>query len=552
MDLRDQFICSPNIGVLAEKWLSHLIASISDAGVKSSVQTRADGAVSLIAPAALLARFIELEFETPVEHRLRILVVSEDPIGIMDSGVWCNYAAQFAGLEHGVDVFSVFPQEVQSNLYPVAIDLGLKPFQLIDAHDAQTQGWDLVAWIHPALESGKASPAAGLIAQLQHNGAPVYGCVYNELDGLVQTYGLSSHGLEFQWVGGSKDGACVLDSTSVNQFGISIRSTGIEGGWGAVMGRIQPKSHDLSPTDWALVRTAMNLFRLEGVHEAPWSFGETVPGVAFNKYVPVGLIGNIAVERSTGQVFSQCSVTNVLNVKGQLWESIRAEMPSASLDLVAWACRVKLCFTTAFSREDKARAETIELLSEAYRLGIVEAGIALARGYEAIATKESKARAAAIYREIGSAHPMSAYVLAHQELEADRAPEAVRLFESSADSGYTLAMTDLARLLTELGTDPQRVLQLIDKAAGKGDPEAQFLLAERLIQAGLYNEALPELRRAWSQGHEQALIVAEWLCTEMLSRKLGKSGELKRELKDVRFQAAKRQRYAADLEKSRA
>ncbi|MBJ2215823.1 hypothetical protein JFT64_27710, partial [Pseudomonas carnis] len=207
MDLRDQFNRSPNIGVLAEKWLSHLIASISDAGVKSSVQTRADGAVSLIAPAALLARFIELEFETQVEHRLRILVVSEDPIGIMDSGVWCNYAAQFAGLEHGVDVFSVFPQEVQSNLYPVAIDLGLKPFQLIDAQDAQTQSWDLVAWIHPALESGKASPAAGLIAQLHHSGAPVYGCVYNELDGLVQTYGLSSHGLEFQWVGGSEGGA---------------------------------------------------------------------------------------------------------------------------------------------------------------------------------------------------------------------------------------------------------------------------------------------------------------------------------------------------------
>jgi hypothetical protein len=548
VDLAFRFKSSANVGVLAGFWLEHLKRRMAELGCDLPVKTGADGAVSLIAPAALLATFIGFGKARPKDRALRILVVSDDPIGLMDDGVWCNYAADFAGVEHGVDLYSTSEQTIQSNLFPAASVLGLKPFTRVSRDEAQNLNWDLAAWIHPALETTEGSETASLMERLERSGVPVYACMYNELDAMVQAYGANTKGVDFRLVG-STDSERALSSESVNRFGISVQSAGIDGGWGAVMAKLERATETFRPSDWRAVKTAMNLVRLEGVREAPWVFGQTVAGVAFGKSKPVGLIGDLAVDSKSGQVLCQCPITKVLNVVGYVWEPMLSAMPADRFKLLPWAARIKLCFAGSFSKEAKPRQQTIELLSQAYRTGTIEAGIALARGYESIGTGDALEKAYVIYREIGARHPMSAYALAHDHLNAGRTAVAEQLLDSACRSGYIPAMTDYAKLNLET-EHREAALQLIGMAAAKGDPEANFIHAEELIRSGCYLQALQPLRRAWSAGHEEALRVAEWLCSELLSKGIGKSGALSRELKDVRFFASKRVRHEAELRKA--
>lgn len=543
MNLATRFNRSANIGELAGFWLQHLEHEVAALGGAMPVKTGAEGAVSLIAPAALLATFVQMELPTAIDRPLRILVLSDDPIGLMDQGVWCHYAADFAGVAGGVELYSVSDQTFQSNLHPVATALGLKPFSRLTFEEAREQSWDLVSWLHPAIESPNGAETALLVSALQRAGSPVYACMYNELDMMVQTYGMNEHGFDFRCVG--TEGRA-LSASAVNRFGISILSTGVDGGWGAVMAKLHPSVETFAAPDWKVIQVAMNVLRLDGVREAPWSFGQTVSGVAFGRFLPVGLIGDLAIDSASGQVFCHSPITNVLNVIGHVWLPLRDEKPADRFRLLPWACRIKLCFTQRLTKETKARADTIDLLSSAYCAGLPEAGIALARSYESVGTKDALNKAFAIYEELGTGHPLSAYALAHTRYAAGRTAEAIEMFEAAAKAGYIPAMTDLARLHLDAGRR-HLGLQLLGEAASHGDAEANFVFAEELITAGAHFEAVKRLRLAWSVGHDDALRVAGWLCDMLLRSKAGKSGEIKRELKDIRFYANKRERRAAAL-----
>lgn len=548
MDLRASFKRSANIGILASQWLEHFQQQVKGAGSVMPAQTGPDGAVSLIAPAALLARLIDAEYEGPTIRALRVLVISEDPIGIMDSGVWCNYAAEFAGLTHGIELFGTSNQTVQSSMYPAAVALGLSPFTQIAPDDAQSQAWDLVAWVHPVVEREDGAQACQLVKALVSAGAPVYACVYNELDAYVQAYGLNAHGMALNMLGAA-GGNCEVVADSVNRHGISIKSTGVDGGWGALLGKIGDATESLPHEDWRVIRTAMNLTRLEGVREAPWCYGERVSGVAFGKSKPVGLIGNMAVDSVTGLILTNCTATSLLNVIGHAWDLILTELPVDRFKLLPWAARAKLCFNQSLSKETKARQESIDLLEADYRTGMIEAGIALARGYEAIGTEQSVDNAFVIYREIGGRHPMSIYALAHEQVRGEHLGSAESLFLNAAAVGYAPAITDLAKLMYETGR-PEKGLPLLETAAHRGDAEASFIYAEELIHQGEYAKALISLRASWSSGYMDALDTAEWLCGEMLANKLGNKGNLQRELKDIRFNTQKRKRFADELSKA--
>ena len=548
MNLSQEFRSAANLGVIAKKWFQTVESRFEESGITVAKQTGLDAAASLLAPAALVAQFIMAE-SLPTDRRLSVLVMSDDAVAIMDEGLWVGFAADLAGTQP-IDVFSTCSQIIHSDHFEPAQKLGLPVHTTLLPAEARGREWDLVVWIHPAIEAGQSEETVELVATLASRGIPVYACMYNELDALIQSHGIARKGLEFSWLNASVANARVSKAT-VNKFGIATAEVGIEGGWGAVMTRLQPASVKYDPQGWEHIKVAMTLYRLEGSTSGSWCLGEVLAGVSFNQCKPVGLIGNLAVDPDTGILLSECPTTKVLNLAGHLWFEILNAMPTNLYDLVPWASRVKLAFNTQLTKEDKKRVESIELLEKAFEAGLVDAGIALARGYERIGTKSAKEKAALLYQEIGSDHPMSAYYLAHSALAIGQEDQFWPLIESSAAAKYPPAMTDYGAALSDDGNLVDAGKMFI-KAMNVGDAEAAFRLGELMIQAGEYGEAMDALRSAWTKNHAEALNTANWLCNEMLKHGLGKPGKLKRELKDIQFAISKRTRFTNQLERDGA
>lgn len=539
MNLNQEFTRAANLGVIAKKWYSILEGRFRQAGIVTPVKTGVDGAASLLAPAALVAQLILLERLVP-DRPLNVLLISDEPVSAMDEGLWLNFTAELAGVNE-VNCFSTFGEEIHSSLYDAGRDIGLKPYQKISVHEAHALDWDLAVWVHPAIEAGESANQVELVATLQSKNCPVYACMYNELDALIQTHGIAATGLEFGWLN-SQIANSRLTKSSINRFGISTADVGIEGGWGAVLTRLQPSSITSTAEDWALIKAAMALFKLEGSASGSWCLGEVIAGVSFNQCSPIGLIGNMAIDPGSGLILSECPTTKVLNVVGHLWLPLLKAMPKTNFELVPWAARVKLAFNAFLTKEEKKRVECIELLEAAFADGMVEAGLALARGYESVGTQAMKTSADTLYRSIGAAHPMSAYYLAHDALASGTEAVFLSMLNAAVAAGYAPAIADLGCVMIDSG-EADEGLRLLTQAMEQGDAEAAFRLGEGQIKAGDYEKAVTTLRTAWSKNHQAALNSAYWLCTEMLKARLGKPGKLKRELKDIQFAISKRVRY---------
>lgn len=548
MNLSDEFSRAANLGVIAKKWFPTVEARFEEAGITATKKTGIDAAASLLAPAALVAQFIKAE-RLPLDRTLTVLVMSDDPVAIMDEGLWIGYAADLAGAM-SIELFSTCTQVIHSDHFEPARQLGLPVYATITPAEAQCRDWDLVVWIHPAIESGESGESVDLVSALSAKGVPIYACMYNELDALIQSHGIAARGLEFSWMDAKVADAC-MSKSSVNKFGIATADVGIEGGWGAVMTRVQDSSVLYDPLGWEKIKVAMALYRLEGSTSGSWSFGQVLAGVSFNQCKPMGLIGNLAVDPETGLLLSECTSTKVLNVAGHVWSDMLQKMPAKRFDLVPWAAMVKLAFNNQLTKEDKKRVESIELLERAYESGMIDAGIALARGYERIGTVSAKEKAALLYCKIGIDHPMSAYYLAHSALDSGDHDRFLPLIKAAASAGYPPAITDYGCVLKEGGKAVEAGKMFI-VAMNAGDAEAAFRLGELMIKAQEYGEALEALRAAWSKNHSDALNTAHWLCTEMLKHGLGKSGKLKRELKDIQFAISKRTRLTNQLERDGA
>lgn len=544
MNLSHEFNKAPNLGVIAKKWFVALEQRMQAAGIESAVKTGVEGAASLLMPAAMIANLIKIE-GLPTDRALRVLVLGDDPVPVMDRGVWLGYVNDLAGVVQ-VDCFCTCEKVIESNLFGASQKLGLPPCPRTTLSEASTQDWDLAIWVHPAIEAGECEDVLDVLPVLHSAGVPVYACMYNELDALIQNHGLAQIGLEFGWVNSSGPNARVTKA-SINKYAYSTSEVGIEGGWGAVLTKLKPASVASTPEDWAVIKVAMALFRLEGSASATWSFADTVAGVSFNQCKPVGLIGNFAVDPVTGLLLSECSTTRILKVVGHLWTDMLSSMPKGSFDLVPWAARIKLSFNTEITREKKKRVETVKVLADAFSSGMVDAGMALARGYERMGTPEAIGKAMAIYTKIGADHPMSAYALAHDALSKGQESEFIALLRVAVDAGYVPAITDLGCVMLDLG-NLEEAHRLLSLAMDCGSADAAFRLGELLIKHGMYDDAIVCLRASWSKGHPDALNTAHWLCSEMLNKGLGKTGSLKRELKEVQFAISKRTRYANAVE----
>ena len=247
----------------------------------------------------------------------------------------------------------------------------------------------------------------------------------------------------------------------------------------------------------------------------------------------------MAVEPTTGHLLAHDDESNRLAILGHLWNEKRRAMPSGGEELLIWAAGVKLSFGHALPKETEKRKSAVSALEHAFDQGALDAGIALARGYEATGHEESREKALQLYRRIDTAHPLSAYALAHGAVSSGEQATALRCFGAAAEAGYPLAMSDLAVFVQQMniqGIDPWALLA---QAAQLGDPDANVYLAERELKAERLQPSLEYLRQAWQIGHKEALNFAFNLATFMQGQKLGNRHKLKQELRDIENQAKK-------------
>ncbi len=549
MTLKDTFDRSKHLGELAVGWLKQFSIETEEAGLDLPPKITESDVASLIAPAALLANILVKEKLNQAGARKRILILGSDPIARLDRSIWIGYASRFLGIDKPFEVLQIRDEDPRSNLYETGVALGLKPSVFISADDllkGSGPSVDLVLWIHPVAETPEHDlNETALAATYRRAGVPVYSCQFNELDLHVQNYAMSEAGVCLAPLGQT----LTSGSLAVNRFGISSSTLGVTGGWGALLTRVDLAQKTVPKAHVSAVLAAIALMRAQGYETPGWTFGSRVNGVAFNRVLPVALLGNMAIDDRYGYVLTQQDKPRLLNVTGHAWTQVLAEMPETQFNLLHWASRLKLSFSAYLPKEPKRRSEVVDALTAAYQQGVIEAGIALARGYEALQTEAGRRDALALYKEIGDQHPMSAYVLAHHDLAENRRADAEAHMHASAKFGYPPAITDLGIIAFQNGMQDQG-LALLKKSMTLGDSQAAFTWAENQIQRGSYPEALDALRKAWSIGHDEALNVAQWLAISMLDRGLGKRSVVKRELKDIESFIAKRKRLEDQVSSS--
>tara|TARA_R110002124_G_scaffold128157_19_gene288719 strand:+ start:16117 stop:17766 length:1650 start_codon:yes stop_codon:yes gene_type:complete len=531
MNISSEFCKSKNIFTFTSAFLKQFLKSADDRGVKIPVPLDATGMATFMAPAALIAQAISNEFD-PSSAKLKVLIASQDKMVMIDKGMWLSFAKEMLGDEYKIDLFSTSFAYSESNIYSCAKELGLQEVGDITIAEAEAESWDLMIWLSPALEMGFQDELACLAASLKSKGTTVIATMYNELDAIIQSYAISPSGYEFEWLNGSmRDTA--LSKSSLNRYGIATEKLGIEGGWGAVFTRLAKSHEPISDEDRKALILSARITSLEGAKDLNWGFGDKVDGVAFGKYEPVGLIGNLAADRNSGFLLKQCFETQRLKCIGHLPAGEPRLVPRNSFLLAPWGARTLLIFKESITKEASKRSEAIELMQSAFDNGLIEAGIALARSYESIGTESYKAKANELYAIMDDSHYMSAYACAHKALGRSDESECLRLLTVASAHQYPPAMTDLGLLHLEKG-DTIHGVKMITAAAAAGDVEAKFRLGEMSIQAGNYEDAFTLLRDAWNTGHAQALELSEWLCTQLIGRPEAKASLVKRELKDIK------------------
>ncbi|MFK1354698.1 hypothetical protein ACIUYZ_00095 [Pseudomonas aeruginosa] len=540
MVLQKALQSSKNLGDLTQVWIREITARTRAENVVSTVKLTVGDTASLVAPAALVAEVVLQTGLADKKTPLRILLIGRDPMIRLDHSVWASLAGDMIGRPGQVEISLTHAEQAITSMYPVAQALRLPhcnvmlPEQILAAGQPNV---DLAIWVHPATEvdSPEEQKHVQIALHLQKNEVPVVACLFNETDLHGQNIILSSSGLHLVPLGeGLKRG-----SKAINRFGISSRNVGLEGGWGAVLCHLTDSEVRRADNEVALVKAALSLLRLEGGIASSWALGQRINGVAFNRIIPIGLLGNMAVEPTTGHLLAHDDESNRLAILGHLWNEKRKAMPSGGEELLIWAAGVKLSFGQALPKETEKRKSAISALEHAFDQGALDAGIALARGYEATGHEESREKALQLYRRIDTAHPLSAYALAHGAVSSGEQATALRCFGAAAEAGYPLAMSDLAVFVQQMniqGIDPWALLA---QAAQLGDPDANVYLAERELKAERLQPSLEYLRQAWQIGHKEALNFAFNLVTFMQGQKLGNRHKLKQELRDIENQAKK-------------
>src|SRR5690606_16785228 len=132
-------------------------------------------------------------------------------------------------------------EEAMTSFYPVAEALGARACTVMthrEVRDSGGNGIDLALWIHPATEASdpaEVEMAKTAVSLAQKSDVPVYTSCFNVSDLHAQDYLLNDQSLRLSPLGGGlKRG-----SDAINRFGISTKGVGVEGGWAAVLAKLE-------------------------------------------------------------------------------------------------------------------------------------------------------------------------------------------------------------------------------------------------------------------------------------------------------------------------
>ncbi|MBM5459003.1 hypothetical protein H8F21_15655 [Pseudomonas sp. P66] len=534
MSLATTFETANNLGVLTKAWLSHVKAVLKANPVDIGVKLQLDSAASVVAPAALVASVVRHSGISLRQEPVRVLLIGSDPLIRFDKSKWASLAGDMLGAPGAVEILLTVDEEADSEFSKLATALGLKPCGLLTHDDAISGGGpqvDLAIWVHPAGESSDAAEALNAttaIAMASERGVPTFAVSFNEVDLHAQNFLI--HGKAWQLV--PLGGAIERGAKSVNKFAISTSDLGVEGGWAAILSKLEFTTPTTNAEEIALVRTAMRLVCAEGALHSSWTLGQRINGVAFNRIIPLGLLGNMAIDPQVGHVFQQDEDSKELRLIGHLWQDSLTVIPTSKRDLLLWACGIKLAFQTELPKEDARRKEAVESLEEGYEAGVVAAGVALARCYETSKAEGSSVKAEQWHRKVGDRHPLSAYSLAYKALDDEDFTAAEHHLRAAAAFGYPVAMADLGKLLCSSDRSDEGLNLLADAAALK-DVEANYELGEVSAKEGELQAALEHLRHAWTYGHAEAAALAAQVVQYMLEQGIGKRSLVKREAKEI-------------------
>lgn len=481
MILATSFDKSEHLGVLAKDWWSALQLRMKEAGVASTVKTSSQEAASLIAPAALVAQVVK--HARPAQAAQRVLVLGRDPLFRLDGGRWLNYANDLLGRDAGIEVLTLIDEDAATSFGSVATELGLPRATTISVDQVAVENGcraDMVLWVHPVneVDSPETEQQASLAIRLASGGVPVYACHFSELDHVSQDIILNPQGWSLQ----------LLDECPVNRFGISLNGTGIRGGWGAVLTKLNPATASMPAACVEAVRHAFAVLREEGGGASTWNIGDRIKGNPGYSGELVGLLGGMAVETATGRLYQVSPDGKTLDMIGQMWERFPRVMPKDLRELTVWASRAYLNFMTELPPDEKQRKVVVDILQSAIDCGIDEARIGLARCYEATKRQAYQMAADQLYRSCALRSPMAAYYVAHQTIEND--PEkGQQLLRFAAEQGYPFALCDLGISLYQSDDTKQKGVELLKRASAVGDVAASYHLAALAVQDGQYEDA---------------------------------------------------------------
>lgn len=545
------FKSAKNLGVLTEAWIRFVKAELKARQAESTVKLQLDSAASVVAPAALVASIVSRANLSVHGRPVRVLLLGSDPLIRFDKSAWASLAGELLGAPGSVEIFLTADEDVKSDFSHLAEILELATCRVLchrDAREGRGERVDLAIWLHPANESSdpiESEIKATALALAKSHSIPTYTASFNEVDVHAQNYLLHDDGMQLVPFGGTVQ----RGSPAVNRYGISTAGVGVEGGWAAILGQLDQCAPFIGASQIAVVRTAMRLVCAEGAIHSSWTLGQRINGVAFNRIIPIGLLGNMAVDPQTGHLFRQDEDSNELRLIGHLWAEELESMPLAKSDLLLWACGLKLAFQSDLPKEDARRKEAVQVLEEGLAAGVLHAGIALARCYEASKAEGSNEKASALYATVGDNHPLSSYNLAYEAIERDDENAAERHLRTAAGFGYPVAMTDLGKLLYSTGRTQEGV-QLLESAARAKEAEANYELGELSARGGHLQPALEYFRQAWTYGHSEAAKLAAEVAQYMLDHSIGKRSLIKRELKEISACLTKLdRRLAADVSK---
>lgn len=534
MSLANTFESALNLGALTEAWLRTIKPLLKAQLFELEVKVKLNNAASVMAPGALVANVVRHSGLSWDVKPVRVLLLGSDPLIRFDKSKWASLAGDFLGAPGAVEILYTLDENADSEFSKLATALNLPACSVLSHQDAVLSGFsevDLAIWVHPAAESadeGEALNTSTAMALAIKHSVPVYAASFNEVDLHTQNFLIQHHAVQLQPLGGT----IARGAPSINRFGISTFGLGVEGGWGVMLAKVEPAQQLGDSAEAALVRTAMRLVCAEGALHTSWSLGQRINGVAFNRIIPLGLLGNMAIDPSTGHVFQQNEDSRDLRVVGHLWDSELKQMPSSKRELLLWACRIKLAFQSDLPKEDARRKEAVASLEQGFNDGIVEAAVALARCYESSKADGSDLTASVWQSRAGHQHPLSAYGLAYEALAAGDSVAVERYLRIAAEFGYPIAMTDLGKMLCSSEREDEG-LSLLNKAASRKDPEANYELGELSAKGGDLQSALDFLRVAWSYGHVEAAALARQVADYMLAQGIGKRSLIKREAKEI-------------------